>query len=259
MSYKGRPQKLMQTTNDKTQNSAENSANSKNDNTTRVVYIAQKTQRLASALYAITRVFPVDEPLRQTLRRQALSLVSSAHMVSDGTPADECIAELPDLLKRLSSQLMVARDGGLISSMNFSVLHEEISRFIDEVKELGAYPGPSLDTSYFNSGTPALEAGHEFTRKASPTESSSVSRELAQSAPANSSNSGAKKSVSAKDKRRQQILDLFQTRSEITVNDVTDVVSGYSTKTIQRDLKALVKAGKLEKHGKRRWTSYTKA
>lgn len=255
----------MQTTNDKTQNSANTSTNSENNNTTRVAYISQKTQRLAGALYAITRVFPPTEPLRHRLRDQALALISSAHMVSDGTPSEEHVAELPDLLKRLSSQLMVARDGGLISGMNYSVLREEIARFINEIKELGAYPGPSLDTAYFHNETPTLntpdgQADHEFGRKASPTESSSVSRDGMVGSGQNRADSPDKKrQLSTKDKRRQKILDLFKTQPEITVNDVTEVVNGYSTKTIQRDLKALVKSGELEKHGKRRWTSYTKA
>lgn len=255
----------MQTTNDKTQNSATNSANSENDNTTRVAYISQKIQRLASALYAITRVFPADEPLRTRLREQALSLVSCAHMVSDGTPSDEHAAELPALLKRLSSQLMVARDGGLISGMNFSVLREEIGRFTGEVQELGAHPGPSLDASYFRDDMPALSSPdnkpeHGYGGKASPVHSSYIGRDgVGSSSTGGQQKQSSSRQLSAKDKRRKKIMDLFKDQPEITVNDVTDVVNGYSTKTIQRDLKALVKAGELEKHGKRRWTSYTKA
>ncbi|MEX2515250.1 MAG: DeoR family transcriptional regulator [Candidatus Paceibacterota bacterium] len=248
----------MQSINDKTQSNAQDSGISQNDNTTRVAYVSGKTQRLASALYAITRVFPSEEPLRGTLRRQALSLVSSAHMLADGTP-DETLLELSGLLKRLLSQLAVARDGGLISYMNFRVLREEIDTFITEVNDLGAFPGPHLDSGYFNNDLPTLQSGHETTRKASPRDSSSLGRDAAAGSGANTAGNSAKKAqLSTKDKRRQKILDLFNKTDEITVNDVTDVVNGYSTKTIQRDLKALVKIGQLEKHGKRRWTSYTK-
>jgi hypothetical protein len=249
----------MQKINDKNQISTKDSDISQNDNTTRIVYISQKTQRLASALYAITRVFPSEEPLRQTLRKQALSLVSSAHMVSDGTPDSESAVELPSLLNRLCSQLAVARDGGLISGMNFQVLREEINAFTDEIQEIGAFPGPHLDTSYFNNDGLNLEVGHKYTGKASPTHSSSLGERRSENSDKSSDGAKKKAQLSAKDKRRQKILALFNDQSEITVNDVTDIVNGYSTKTIQRDLKALVKDGQLEKHGKRRWTSYTKA
>jgi len=261
MSYKGLLANTMQKINDKTHNTANDSDITQNDNTTRVAYISQKTQRLASALYAITRVFPSDEPMRTTLRQQALSLVSCAHMVSEGTSNDDSSAELPGLLKRLCTQLAVARDGGLLSGMNFAVLREEITAFTNEVQELGAFPGPHLDKAYFNNRLPTLEeSDHAFERKASPTGSSSLSVDTGVGGTGKSKQKAVSKTqLSAKDKRRKKILDLFTKQNEITVNDVTDIVNGYSTKTIQRDLKALVKDGQLEKHGKRRWTSYTKA
>lgn len=253
----------MENKNDKSKDEAKAGADEQNDNMTRIAYISQKTQRLAGALYAITKVFPHQEPLKTTLRNQALSLVSSAHMMSEGTPSTDSVIELPSLLNRLRSQLAVARDGGLISAMNFSVLDEEIEQFITEIDEVGAFPGPHLSSALFSGEeNPALTAGRPG-RNISAGSSSSVSERGGEEGSPSSISSGrkskGKQALSAKDKRRQKILDLFDDKSEITVNDVTEVVNGYSTKTIQRDLKALVKNGQLEKHGKRRWTSYTRA
>ena len=58
-------------------------------------------------------------------------------------------------------------------------------------------------------------------------------------------------------KRRQAILSLFTDLEEITITNVQEVVEGCSQKTMQRELKSMVDDGLLEKHGKRRWSSYT--
>lgn len=260
MSYKTFFNSKMQKTHDKTQNSAKDSVNSQNDNTTRFSYVSQKTQRLASALYAITRSFPADEPLRTTLRNQALSLITTAHELPASDTNGSGGTRLPILLGQLRSQLAVAADGGLISAGNRGVLDEEISRFIDEIKDISAISGPHLDNGYFTDNTtqPALSSGHTEEGNTSPTGSSSLGeRSGGSTATSNAKKLTPSPQVSAKNKRRQKILDLFDDQDKITVNDVTDIISGYSTKTVQRDLKALVKEGVLEKHGKRRWTHYT--
>jgi hypothetical protein len=251
----------MENTNDKNSNKASNKAQNKNDNASKVVYISQKTQRLAGALYALTRPFPADEPLRRSLRDQALALISSAHTLAEGAPLRDTNAELPALLNQLVSQLAVARDGGLVSGMNFSVFHEEITNFVGEIGDIGAFPGPFLTTGYFDSLDKALSHGIERNTPAVSSSSLGGTRQAvsADGAHSKNTNSSSGGKLSAKDKRRQKILNLFSDQQEITVNDVTDIVNGYSTKTIQRDLKALVKNGELEKHGKRRWSSYTKA
>jgi len=251
---------MMQNTNDTTQNSAKSSADNQNDKNPRLSYVSQKTERLAGALYAITRSFPDGEPLRAELRAEALELVSCAHGLQSEAGKGNASLHLQLLLSQLCSQLLVARDGGLISAMNVSVLRDEIQRFSGELEDIGITSGLRLTGDYFESSLPAA-AKRESKRNISPAYSSSVgerARAAATSQPTDSSNA-VSRSLSPKDKRRQSILDLFDERDEITVNDVTDVVNGYSTKTIQRDLKALVKSGQLEKHGKRRWSSYTKA
>ncbi|MEX2369083.1 MAG: DeoR family transcriptional regulator [Candidatus Paceibacterota bacterium] len=248
----------MRNSNDNSANRGLNKAQKQNDNSSRIAYISQKTQRLAGALYALTRPFPADEPLRRQLRDQALNLLSSAHTLTEGTALKEADTGLPALLSQLQRQLAVAKDGSLISSMNFSVFCEEIQGFLGEIDELGAFPGPFINSDYFADSRDALSSGEG--RNTPTLSSSSFSRSGA--GRATSTNRPDKPSngkLSAKDKRRQKILALFNQHEEITVGDVTEIINGYSTKTIQRDLKALVKTGELEKHGKRRWSSYTKA
>lgn len=251
---------------DTSSNTPNNSGNEK-DTDSRVAYISQKAERMAGALYAVTRFFPADEPLRHSIRRRALSLVSSAHALNSNSQEINTDKSAPTLLTELRSQLRVARDGGLISPMNFSVLDDEISTFIQEVLEIGVFPGPSLGDEYFSEDR--LPSSGE-SRKTSSLQSSSlnskgkrITQPHTESAEGSAGSSDGStdtptKELSAKERRRIKILELFDDKEEITVNDVTEVINGYSTKTIQRDLKALVEQGKIQKHGKRRWTYYTK-
>jgi len=240
----------MPNSNDKSANKAKNKAHMQNDNSSRIAYISQKTQRLAGALYALTRPFPATEPLRRQLRDQALDLLNSAHTLTEGTAIKEADTGLPALLSQLQRQLSVAKDGGLISAMNFSVFCEEIQGFLGEIDELGAFPGPFINSDYFADTAEALSSGEG--RNTPTLSSSSFSRLGAAAKSTDRADKPSNGKLSAKDKRREKILALFSEQEEITVGDVTEIVNGYSTKTIQRDLKALVKTGELEKHGKRR-------
>jgi len=241
-------------------NKKDNGANNQEDKlilqkdmSAQATYLSQKCQRLASALYAVTRFLPADEPLRDRLRSHALSLVETTYRQTAGGVDTAPV----DVLVQINNQLSVAKNGDLLSSMNYQILNEEINTLVDQLNKAPSRPGPELNNDFLavdqqlpNGGRNKIDAGssNNINMLAKETGSSDSDK-----------TNGSTPGQSAKDKRRQKILDLFAETDEITVNDATEVINGYSTKTIQRDLKSLVEAGKLEKHGKRRWTSYTKA
>ena len=59
--------------------------------------------------------------------------------------------------------------------------------------------------------------------------------------------------------RRQVILDLLHRKPDLSVRDLVDKIEGYSEKTIQRELLAMVSDGVLRKQGERRWSRYSLA
>jgi hypothetical protein len=237
---------------DKKDNSDNNSPDKaviENDNPPQALYVSQKCNRLASAIYAVTRFLADEEPLKTKLRNLALSLSETARR--PGKTSE--YANLFDLLAQLQDKLTIARDGGLLSSMNHRILSQEITNLHDRLRENDLSFGPQINGDYFELEKQLQSASSG--RNKSPAGSSK--KVTADNTDKESDSSTTP--TSAKERRRQKILDLFEDTDEITVNDVTEIINGYSTKTIQRDLKALVKSGKLQKHGKRRWTSYTKA
>ncbi len=57
--------------------------------------------------------------------------------------------------------------------------------------------------------------------------------------------------------RRVLILDLLSRKGEISISDVKDILQDLSQKTIQRELNKMVSENILQKHGNKRWTTYT--
>jgi DNA-binding transcriptional ArsR family regulator len=57
--------------------------------------------------------------------------------------------------------------------------------------------------------------------------------------------------------RRSAILALLAHTPEISIKDVSRAVTGYSEKTLQRELLAMVAEGLLYKQGERRWSRYS--
>jgi DNA-binding HxlR family transcriptional regulator len=61
----------------------------------------------------------------------------------------------------------------------------------------------------------------------------------------------------AKDDRRKIVLALLKQRPELTVKDIAKSIPGFSEKTIQRELVAMLEEGVLTKAGEKRWTTYS--
>ena len=65
--------------------------------------------------------------------------------------------------------------------------------------------------------------------------------------------------VKDKNRRYEVIINLLKKTKEISVKDVSSIVSDCSEKTIQRELLSLVDKGVLKKEGERRWSKYSLA
>ncbi|MBI2108891.1 MAG: DeoR family transcriptional regulator [Parcubacteria group bacterium] len=62
--------------------------------------------------------------------------------------------------------------------------------------------------------------------------------------------------IGKKGMRQDVIFKLLKSRGEVSIKDISEVVSGCSEKTIQRELLSLVEQGIVRKTGERRWSKY---
>lgn len=236
-----------------------------------VMYVSKKLEKLASALYLVTRHLPKDDPLRQSIRHKALTLLS--RLYNSSVPGDGDASDLPlaSTVQNLVSELRIAKNAGVISQMNSQVLEEEFNSLLQVLDGKGeTMSQPQLTGADFSvDSLPENDVSSELRKKLRGISSETMEdgkdesrgSQAAQSddntsTPSGESTSSSRKNRGPKKRRRDIILNILKDKPEINVRDVTEVIPNYSAKTIQRDLKALVKEGVLVKEGKRRWTTY---
>ena len=241
------------------------------DNSGYFVYVSKKLEKLVSALYLLTQFFPKSDPLQRSIRQKGLALLELIHSGQERTGRGS-YSRISQSIRSLVSELRVANNVGIVSDMNFQVLESEftvLQKGLEDRRESAAEP--TLDQEYFEveslpeSSSVAVKKDDQTKTKRNKSQDRSSSQVAATSK--KESTSGADDDGAAKEsppsrkngpkkRRRGIIMDILKDKPEVSVKDVTKVIPNYSAKTIQRDLKSLVKEGVLIKEGKRRWTTY---
>jgi hypothetical protein len=204
------------------------------------VALTPKGQKIIAAIFLVTGHLPETDPLREKLRSLAVGLV-------DCTEADvgkQCGA----IIGLLGS----AQYAGVISENNAKIIENEIKYFSDPL-----YRNDTLVSSLFPapSTAPQLTKGHLLDKRTSSSDMSYMSK-----VPNN--NVFEQKTVhndvlkEKKDKRQEKILSYITARKSASIKDIATLFPDVSEKTIQRELGALVAAGKINKRGNKRWSLY---
>src|SRR3989344_4892971 len=181
----------------------------------------KKSEKLASAIYFITSFFSDLEPLKWKLRgivsEVAILGVSFRDDISDNK--GRVMLDSKRLVLEMVNLLNVARNAGLISSVNHELINGELHKYLDDIVLF------TDEKIYIEK--PVLK---DF---------------------------GA---VSVKKNSRQgTIITILKRKKEIMIKDISSIISGYSEKTIQRELMTMVKTGILKKVGEKRWSRYSLA
>ena len=206
-------------------------------------FVVKKTEKLASAVYVLTGFLSVDEPVRIRLRVCALELITRA---SDPAELSHPGSDLFSYrCGEMSAVLETARMAGLISENNATLLKTEYEALATYVR------GDSLRIT--DRGVALDAVGPQTPKVNVKGHNTNVLKNL------DMSKRARHVSGNNNDNRRKLILDVFNTKPDISIKDVSNVVEGVSEKTLQRDLLSLVSEGVLVKSGSRRWTTYRKA
>lgn len=227
------------------------------------IYIFKKAERISIALHMVTNHVSDLEPAKKDIRKYALELIShsAAYIQAESFGRRNVIRDIARVALTLSSVLETLSATGIISEMNASIIRNELHVFIriaegesevDNIKE-------KIDPELFNvpavSSTVAVQQQRPKVRVvgSAARESNQTDRGVKDSNQTNgrSAPSGVSRTTS--------IIELLKTKTNLTVKDFMDVVTGCSEKTIQRELVRLVSVGTLVKEGERRWTRYSLA
>jgi len=218
-----------------------------------------KTEKLASAIYFVTGFFSDQEPVKWKLRNFASELVSLTVPVKDSLlkGGEAVVLETKNVVLKIMGLLSVVRNAGMISADNYNLLRGELTKYVDTLD----YPvniSALLDIEY---------SGLKINEQAG--ENHDVKDKIEYALPTKGQISAiAQKEKSLKEfgvvsmkknSRQGIIVALLKRKKEVMIKDISSVISGYSEKTIQRELSAMVKAGVLRRMGEKRWSRYSLA
>ncbi|MFZ4499976.1 MAG: hypothetical protein ACOYMZ_00575 [Minisyncoccia bacterium] len=202
-----------------------------------------KGQKIAAALYLVTAHLSDIDPLKNTLRTHAVTLLSA--------PAGDVGARLARGISDLLSVAVLAR---LISERNASIITLELRHFL----ALSDSSSDTLTTTlemHFGAQPGALGAHYGTERsvafKKTHTPLSSIGQSVVRN---NEPIFNAKNAV--KPERQQHILSFINERKSAGIKDIALLFPDTSEKTIQRELGTLVATGRITKRGAKRWSVY---
>ena len=255
-------------------------------NDTQTAFIFKKTERLVSAIYLITGFLSDNEPIRWKLRDTSTRLLSYSINLSNQGHRNRADAmnNFTAASFEIISLLEAANISGIFSPMNCEIIKFEIERIVElvELKERGLNSKFLLSKNFFemsgdysDSRSKLAQADNILNEKdIRKTAEQNSGKEIALEAnslkghlPIKDNNKEEKNSMSFikghtikdKNKRYEVIINLLKKTKEISVKDVSSIVSDCSEKTIQRELLSLVDKGVLKKEGERRWSKYSLA
>jgi DNA-binding transcriptional ArsR family regulator len=210
------------------------------------VYIYKKAERLARALHLISPAFSRSLVLARRTEEIAIALVDAAVL-----PPNEACPALSRELLALSSLLAVARTGSLLSPMNADLIAREAHVLLEEV---ATYEEPRLS---FETVPTLAEIAKAAPRQLPQRGAKEEKREPQKREVAPAISKGHLSDIPVHSSRREAILSVLEQKGPSYIKDISTVVREVSEKTIQRELQALVGAGKVTKEGERRWTRYS--
>lgn len=255
--------------------------------------VYKKSERLMSATYLLTNLFPENDPLRSRLRELSVSLISFALSFSTGSMkgGSEGGSSLKRIVAEMISLLDAGRTAGMISFMNHSILRAEFEKFAESFADAERKTGPAgnqsiafveskadsrvasrvvadnpdvISAEKTRVGDDATGFGHRGveTRPALAETASAKGNETKKdpdSIPRVAYQGHYGIAIDKKDSRKAIILTLLKRKPFVTIKDVSNIITDCSEKTIQRELLGMVAEGVLKKEGERRWSRYALA
>lgn len=221
----------------------------------------RRAERIAAALYLLTKHMSDREPLRVNARTSAhlllkdiLDLRSGFRLDADATDTSRLHAHVRETIS--IAQLLAI--GGYISRENADMVTralEELSQFIDisgttQLAERITFTREDLLIDQTIRMGPPRNHESFSGKKHRPND---VQGTVEKDGKSDKGPNGTRDNLSS---RRAAILDVLRDGKKMGIRDISSFVVGVSEKTVQRELAALISDGVLKKEGEKRWSRY---
>jgi hypothetical protein len=218
----------------------------------------QRIERIVAAIYLLTNHIPVNEPVRISVRSNALLLIEYMLSVSNEMRSLESakMSSLRSEILHIISLVRMLAVSGFVSSQNAEIVIESLNGLGDLLV--------SSQRSNLSEGIRLSESDFDFQGRISIGHDKSPLKDLRD-------NTNIKDVLLKKDKvnvstgpilftqRQQNILGVLRSGGELGIRDIASNMPEYSEKMIQRELAELVALGQVRKTGLKRWSKYALA
>jgi len=225
----------------------------------------KSVERLVAATHMVTNHVPKDEHLRERVRDISGELLIDTIKLRDGFTSlgKGALGSIVAQVRLLLSLLDTLFVSGLISEMNLRVLKEAYIDFInnlDAMSMASTADGVELTKEYFSPETVPVSARRKAAVTTTKIQQDNLNKNEGKKVQTghrvNKYTSASTQKPNAGTARVSSIIEFITKRGSASTGEVAQVVTGCSTKTLQRDLTALVERGLLVKTGSKRWTKY---
>lgn len=206
-------------------------------------YIAERLQKLTAALYRVTDLFSDKEPLKWSLRDNAIELYSKLMSIRRNPNNFQDVIEYVNKIIKI---LEIASSGTIVSSMNFDILRKEYVNLMTAMESNKEIIIPEISIGQKIIGqikTEKIEApikpARQILLRKKP------ERHILKSKGLHS------------EERKRKIIDFLKQNGERTIKEISVIFTGISEKSVQRDLSDLIKTGQLISKGEKRWRTYS--
>lgn len=210
-------------------------------------FIFKKTEKIVSVVFYVSNSLEKDSKTEAVIE----DILSAARVSHDrmlrtlevrAHVAEDSLREAAHSLIALDSKLRVSLSVGAISPEVLNVLTTEIDGVL---RGLNKY---LVRTTAFD----------DFDYKvAAPVERTPSERRPVSAAPKTTATPSNAGNESEGDSRRERIRVVLQAKGEATIKDISDIITDVSSKTIQRELNAMITDSVVKRQGERRWSKYS--
>ncbi len=241
-----------------------------------------RAEKIVAATYMVTSFLPDSDSLKAEIRGRSTNLLSDFYSSRTASFYERAIhyEKIAGATRDIIGFLFIAFSVNFVSEMNYSILKKEYEllaeklEFSDELRTIRRNTRP-LTNDFFtadeegfslfsDAGTgnknKDIYKGQDNIKDKENDIPSFIKKEQKFSIKTLKDNGYKKKdifSTDLKNERKDNILKIIRKKGDVTIKDISSVISGCSEKTIQRELLVLVSLGVLKKEGEKRWSKYS--
>ncbi len=229
-----------------------------------LTFFSNKVEKIVSAIYLVTEHLSQEESLKWQLRKNGMRLLSKTVSLSESDLSykDKILSDIKRAITEVILLLEVSLTAKIITEMNIEIFKRELDLLLKIINnssdEIGQRNLLSLKGDFFKVKGGNLDTGQMLENKEVFDKGHNKGHREMSFRTATGVNNKVNNAKSSKKKqsRKDQILKLFNKGQKLTIKDISEVVDDCGEKTIQRELKTMLKDGVIDKEGERRWSVY---